>query len=296
MKRESLPTAAKRDSVNSLKQAVSKIEGWLTDEEGKLLYKLAKSCTGKGVIVEIGSYKGRSTIWLAEGSKAGNRVKVYAIDPHTGSTEHRRMYGKVWTFPEFVRNIKMRGLDDIVVPIVKTSEDAERCWNQKPVELLWIDGAHDYEMVKLDVELWFSHLVWGGWIAFHDSIVYPGPRKVVEELLKGNYLADVGLVDSITFGRKVKSIGWRDRLRNRYILWVKMRMVEYEKLFVSFLKLTFDTIVRLHLPDFLKRTVQKFSMAIDSREHGLPLYEIYYHSPLGRYGLFQRLKGFQGMF
>jgi hypothetical protein len=48
---------------------------------------------------------------------------------------------------------------------------------------------------------------------------------MVEELLKSNYLVDVGLVDSITFGRKVKSIGWKDRLRNRHILLVK-KMVE----------------------------------------------------------------------
>ncbi len=59
------------------------IKGWLKDKEGQLLYDLAKNCTGKGVIVEIGSWKGKSTTWLAHGSKEGNKVRVYAIDPHT---------------------------------------------------------------------------------------------------------------------------------------------------------------------------------------------------------------------
>ncbi|WP_455277747.1 hypothetical protein [[Eubacterium] cellulosolvens] len=56
-----------------IKKLTDKVEGWLTDKEGELLYKLAKQCTGKGVIVEIGSWKGKSTIWLGMGSKNGKK-------------------------------------------------------------------------------------------------------------------------------------------------------------------------------------------------------------------------------
>ena len=76
----------------ALKELIQHIDGWLTDEEAKLLYKLAKNC--KGVIVEIGSWKGKSTICMAKGSKAGNNVKIYAIDPHVGSSEHKKKYEK----------------------------------------------------------------------------------------------------------------------------------------------------------------------------------------------------------
>jgi len=72
-----------------IKKFVEKVDGWLLDIEGELLYDLAKNCKGNGVIVEIGSWTGKSTIWLGKGSKAGNKVKVYAIDPHTGSSEQK---------------------------------------------------------------------------------------------------------------------------------------------------------------------------------------------------------------
>ena len=62
------------------------IDGWLTLKEGKLLYNLSKK-NDNGVIVEIGSWKGKSTIYLAHGSKNGKKNKVYAIDPHEGLTE-----------------------------------------------------------------------------------------------------------------------------------------------------------------------------------------------------------------
>jgi len=156
--------------IEHVKEATDKVEGWLTDAQGEFLYNAAKNCQGRGVIVEIGSWKGKSTIWLAKGSKAGSNVKIYAIDPHTGSSGHKKKRGEVWTFEEFKQNIKRANVEDIVVPVVKTSEDAERDWDGKPIELLWIDGEHEYEMVKLDFDLWSPYLVEGGTIAFHDTI------------------------------------------------------------------------------------------------------------------------------
>ena len=69
-------------------------------KEGKFLYRLAKRSTIGGCIVEIGSWKGYSTIQLAKGSLAGYKKTVYAIDPHTGSDVHHQMYGEVDTFEE----------------------------------------------------------------------------------------------------------------------------------------------------------------------------------------------------
>ena len=95
--------------IKETRKTVEDVPGWLTRSEGKLLFNLAKSCAGRGVIVEIGSWKGKSTIWLAKGSQAGQNAKVYAIDPHAGTSEHRRQ-GKISTFEEFERNISQAGV------------------------------------------------------------------------------------------------------------------------------------------------------------------------------------------
>src|SRR2546425_13048693 len=102
----------------------SGIDGWLADHEGRLLYELARRCTGRGVIVEIGSWKGRSTIWLASGSKAGAAVPVHAIDPHTGSPEHRPDGAPVATFEEVRANVARAGVHGPGAPMVQPSPQA----------------------------------------------------------------------------------------------------------------------------------------------------------------------------
>lgn len=205
-----------------VKEAASKAEGWLADAQGKFLYNAAKNCQGRGVIVEIGSWKGKSTIWLAKGSKAGRNVKIYSVDPHTGASSYRERYGEVWTFEEFKQNIKLANVEDVVVPVIKTSKDAARDWDGKSIELLWIDGEHEYEMVKLDFELWYPYLIEGGTIAFHDTIGWPGPQRVVKDkIYKSHNFKDVGFIGSLTYARKVRQNSLAERLRNRWVLLLK---------------------------------------------------------------------------
>lgn len=194
----------------------------ISHEEGELLFNLAKNCTGRGVIVEIGSWKGASTIWLAKGSKRRSNIKVYSIDPHTGDPEHWKKYGKVWTFGEFKKNIKNAKVGDVVVPIVKTSEEAAKNFDE-PVELIFIDGSHEYEDVKLDFELWFPKVVEGGVMIFHDTIIYAkGPKKVTKEFVyKSKNFRNVGYVYTTTFAEKVKQNCVKDRLRSRCVLLSK---------------------------------------------------------------------------
>jgi len=207
--------------INETLKISREIDGWLSDNEGKLLYNLAKNCKGEGKIVEIGSWKGKSTVWLASGSKNGKNVKVYAIDPHTGSSEHKDWFGEVWTFEEFKKNIKKANVDDLVMPIVKTSEDAAKEFNE-PVELIFIDGAHEYEYVKMDFELWFPKIIDGGIIAFHDTVGWLGPKKVVSEYLaKSKNFKNLQFIDSITYAQKVKQNSFKDRIKNRYVIFLK---------------------------------------------------------------------------
>ncbi len=207
--------------IGEIKNLTDNINGWLTDREGVLLHNLAFNCKGRGVIVEIGSWKGKSTIWLGRGSKAGKNMKIYAIDPHTGSSEHKGKCDDIFTFEEFNRNVKDARVDDVIIPLVSTSQEAAENFD-KPVEMIFIDGSHEYEFVKSDFELWFPKVVEGGVVAFHDTIEWAGPRKVVEEsLFKSKYFKNIGYVDSITFAEKVSRNSLRDRLRNRHTLFIK---------------------------------------------------------------------------
>lgn len=209
-----------RPDIDITRDLAKPIDGWLHDYEGELLYTIAKNCAGSGVIVEVGSWKGKSTTWIGRGSRRGKSTKIYAIDPHVGSTEHQAG-GKVWTFEEFVRNIKASGIDDIVVPMVKTSEDAAK-EVAEPVEFVFIDGAHEYDFVKLDYELWYPKVITGGTMAFHDTIGWIGPKKVVsEDIAHSRHFRKMRFVHSITTAVKVPENSIFDRMHNRYVLLLK---------------------------------------------------------------------------
>lgn len=237
------------DKTQLTKDFMNKIEGWLTDKEGQFLYKIAKQCSGRGVIVEIGSWKGKSTIWLGKGSKNGNNVKIYAIDPHTGSYElKKRVDDNIWTFKEFRENIKNADVDDIIIPIVKTSEEAVKDWNT-PIEILFIDGNHEYEFVEKDFLLWSPHLIENGVIAIHDTTScikakltgYPGPKKVAEKFIFGSRnFKDVGLSDTITYARKCENNSLEDRGR--------MRVVKVQKYIPDFIYFLFWNTLKLPKP------------------------------------------------
>ncbi len=155
---------------------------------------------------------------------------VYAIDPHIGSSEHKRIYGDVWTLEQFKKNIKNAGISDIVMPIVKTSKEAEKNWSAKPVALLWIDGAHEYDFVKLDYEIWGPHLIDGGIIAFHDTHS-DDPKKIVTDCLyKGNKFINVNFIDTITYATKSSNVLLKDKIKNRYVLILRETYLFFGKM------------------------------------------------------------------
>lgn len=204
-----------------VKELTKDVEGWLLDGESEALFNAAKNCKGKGEIVEIGSWKGKSTIFLAKGSEAGPKKKIYAIDPHIGSPEHQQLYGKIQTFKDFKKNIQRARVKKLVIPLVKTSEEVAKTF-EKPVEFIFIDGAHGYEYVKLDFELWFPKVINGGWMAFHDTTCFDGPKKLVEKFVyKSKRFRNVRFVDSTTLAEKVEKNTLRERLKNRYVLFLK---------------------------------------------------------------------------
>jgi len=194
---------------------VQAIEGLLSDAEAECLYLLAKNCGGS--IVEIGSWKGKSTVCLALGSKAGGGGRVFAIDLHRGAPDCDGAYGAEDTEPIFRENIKRAGVDDIVIPLVMKSEEAAKGWTE-PIALLWIDGAHDYDNVKKDFSSWEPHLKEGEVIAIHDALYaldynYPGIRKVMYKyIFQSDRFLNVHFYGSIVCATKVTKLSIQDRL------------------------------------------------------------------------------------
>jgi predicted O-methyltransferase YrrM len=199
------------DFALKIKPLIADVPGWLTDEEGEALYELARACKGRGAIVEIGSWKGKSTICLARGSQAGAALPVYAVDPHTDGR-----------FDEFKSNVERAGIAGLVRPVASLSQAAADDFDE-PIELLFVDGSHEYDLVLADFEKWVPKVVDGGWVVFHDTTWTAGPRKVVgPAIYRSRRFKDARFVaGSTTIARKVEQNTFADRIRNRYVLGVK---------------------------------------------------------------------------
>ena len=160
---------------------IMSVEGAIDRDEGELLYQLAAEIA-EGCIVEIGSYRGRSTVALALGSQVGHNPPVYAIDPHE---QYVGVLGGNFG-PEdrlaFYRNMLKTGCVRSVRLINLGSDEVALAWS-RPIGLLWIDGDHSYEAVKTDFENFSKHVITGGYIAFHDSLDTDlGPARVIDEI------------------------------------------------------------------------------------------------------------------
>jgi predicted O-methyltransferase YrrM len=170
----------------SLREHALAARGFMPPDEGDALYAAAVAA-GAAVpglpFLEVGSYCGRSTVWLGAAARACGTV-VFAVDHHRGSEENQPGWewhdptvvdpaiGKMDTLPFFRRTIHDAGLEDEVVATVGQSPHVARAW-ATPLSFLFIDGGHGVEPARLDYELWTPHVAMGGTLAIHD--VFPDP-------------------------------------------------------------------------------------------------------------------------
>jgi predicted O-methyltransferase YrrM len=198
--------------------AAMNIKGFLAEDEGLRLYKLAKEASTLGPCLEIGGYCGKSTVYLGLGCKEKRGI-LFSIDHHRGSEEQQpgQEYfdpdlldvatGKIDTYRFFRNTLERAGLEDTVIPIVATSVLAARAWSI-PLGMVYIDGSHAYESVFFDYAAWSSHILPGGYLALHD--IFPDPKDggqapyMIYTLAKGS-----GLFKEIPM---VKSLGMLRRL------------------------------------------------------------------------------------
>ena len=159
------------------------VKGFIYHNEGICLYNYALNSSKKGPILEIGSYCGKSTIYIATAAKKYSGC-VYSVDHHTGSEENQVGWeyhdielfdeetGRINSFPEFMRNLRKANLLDTVVPIVSDSSLVSRYW-KIPLSMVFIDGGHTMEAAFNDFNNWKDKIIKGGILAIHD--VFPNP-------------------------------------------------------------------------------------------------------------------------
>lgn len=158
-------------------------KGFMPEDEGELLHRWALAQLPSGPGLEVGSYCGKSAVYLGAAAREVDSV-VFALDHHHGSEENQAGWdhhdtdvvdaetGRMDTLPFFRRTIERAGLEDHVVAVVGQSGTVGRVWTT-PLALLFIDGGHGVEPARTDFESWVPHVAVGGVLVIHD--VFPDP-------------------------------------------------------------------------------------------------------------------------
>jgi len=195
-----------------------KIKGFLSDEEGLALYNSTRDVAHIGPCLEVGSYCGRSSVFLGLGCQSKNTT-LYAVDHHRGSEEHQP--GELYhdaelfdhelqcmdSFPVFRRTLQLAKLEDTVVPIVAPSKLVARDW-QTPLSLVFIDGGHSPSMSMEDCRVWSEKIAVGGLLMIHDIFEDEraggqGPYQAMQAVLNNGRFA---------WEEKIQSLGVLRRL------------------------------------------------------------------------------------
>lgn len=182
-------------------EKIEKIKGFMPTNEGKALLKWAEKFSNFGPILEIGTYCGKSSLYLALGAQKTEQY-VFTIDHHQGSEEHQlneeyfdnEIYDfskkRVNTFPLLIKNINKLNVKNIV-PIVSESKNSSFNWKTN-LGMLFIDGGHSFESANNDYECWESKIAEGGCLAIHDIFEDPNdggqaPFHIFQKALRNNY-------------------------------------------------------------------------------------------------------------
>ena len=157
--------------------------GFMPADEGLALYTAAREVPVPGPLLEVGSWLGKSALYLAAAARETGR-QVVTVDHHRGSEEHQPgweyhdpslvdpLCGRIDTLPGFRRTVVDAGAEDVVVAVVGRSEVVGALWST-PLALLFLDGSHTEESARRDQDVWVGHLAVGGTLAIHD--VFPDP-------------------------------------------------------------------------------------------------------------------------
>ena len=194
------------------------VKGFLDPDEGEALFRCASEVAELGPVLEVGSYCGKSTVYLAAACKAQG-VSLYAVDHHRGSEEHQpgeeyhdeslfdEHAGLMDSFREFRQTIRAAELEDTVVPVVSSSKVAAHNW-ATPLSMVFIDGGHSLEAAMTDYRSWVGHIVKGGLLAIHDIFSDPAeggqaPYDILKLALASGLFEEIDRVKTLGVLRRV---------------------------------------------------------------------------------------------
>jgi predicted O-methyltransferase YrrM len=196
---------------------INAVKGFLADDEAAALYQYAS--LSHGPILEVGSYCGKSTIYLGTAAKKNGGV-VFAVDHHRGSEEHQlgeeyhdadlfdASVALIDTFKEFRKNMRAADLEDTVVPVVSSSKVAARFWHT-PLAMVFIDGGHSFAAAECDYRSWAVHVNIGGILAIHDLFPNPdeggqAPITIYRMALASGLFEEVEVVNTLGILRRIQ--------------------------------------------------------------------------------------------
>ncbi len=186
--------------------------GFMPPAEGLALYSAAADLSAAGPLLEVGSYCGKSSIYLGTAARDTGRL-LFALDHHRGSEENQVGWewhepdlvdaetGEIDTLPTFRRSIHDADLEGTVVALVGDSQSVSSVW-QTPLALLFIDGGHGSEPAHRDYEGWVPKLVSGGLLLIHDVFPNPAdggrpPFEIYTRAIGSGSFAEVAAVGSL---------------------------------------------------------------------------------------------------
>lgn len=191
---------------------ISATKGFLYEDEGRCLYDVALKASRLGPCLEIGSYCGKSTIYIGMACQQNGGI-LFSIDHHGGSEEQQPGQAyfdpelfdpklhRVNTFCEFRKTIEKAGIADTVVAMVSRSDVAARCW-ATPLSMVFIDGGHTMEAALSDYTCWSPHIMPGGYLLIHDIFEDPSeggqaPHRIFDLALSSNQFNCVSMVRTL---------------------------------------------------------------------------------------------------
>jgi len=209
------------DDLKPIAALASGVKGFLADDEGMALYEMALAASKLGPCLEIGSFCGRSTVYLGSACRKNNST-LFTIDHHRGSEEQQpgqpyfdpelfdSREGNINSLPLLRETLKKAGLEDNVVPMVTRSGVAARNW-ATPLGLVFIDGGHSYDTALADYRNWSPHLLPGGLLVFHDIYTDPAkggqaPWEVYKLALGNGGYVELPMVNSLGSLRKIDAV------------------------------------------------------------------------------------------
>ena len=166
-----------------LRRAAETARGFMPADEGLALYEAALSLAVSGPLLEVGSYCGKSAVYLGAAAQQAGRV-LFCVDHHRGSEENQPGWqhhdpavvdaelGVMDTLPFFRRAIHDAGLEGTVVAVVGDSPAVAALW-ATPLALVFIDGGHGSEPAHRDYDGWSRHVAPSGLLAIHDVFEDP---------------------------------------------------------------------------------------------------------------------------